>query len=1127
MRYPKQSKKTSRTSMRLLAALLLILSGHCILAQGLARITGVATDDTGAAVPTATVTATRTDTGETTTVTTSGTGEYSFPSLSPAHYSVKVKAPGFATYNATDVVLQADQAVTLNVALKISATDETVTVTDAPPQVDTTTGTLSEVIGTKSVNDLPLNGRNAASLTTLVAGVVVAPSAQADQGNTKTFPVDVTISANGTLANQTDYLLDGANNIDEYTNVNAPFPFPDALQEFSVQTSNYNAQYGQNAGGVVNIITRSGGNSYHGDAFEFVRNRAFNAANYFSYVNGVKIVDPLKRNQFGGTIGGPIVIPHLYTKRKAFFFLGYQGTTYRDVANAATGDILPTTAQLAGTFVDTGACVNNPTNGLPLGTCTRTGATATGTPIYTSQISPSLYNTASLALLKYLPAATTTGTYTYRQPTNEDYNEGLARFDQDITSKDHLNAHFYFDQFTLQGVLNLSNLLTYADQANIKYANALVAERHTFNNNLLNDLTANYQLEISTRGPVASSVDVADLGVNIWQPATKQINQIQVAGGADFTIGGNPQATFGRANYSVNDDLHWVVGSHDIEFGGHMEIAKIDIENEYEQPGQFSFTQNGTNDAIASFLLGDLTSFNQASGQFFNNRGHFYGFYAQDSWKASRRLTLNYGVRYEPFFPWHEIQNRMGEFSPTAWANNQRSQIYPNAPIGLLFAGDPGVNPIGVNTNFTHFMPRLGFALDVFGDGKTSIRGGFGMFYESRMSGVFNNIFSNNSPFVTAVGLTYPNNAPGSFTNPYAGITNPFPAPQPPPSTAAISPQAYISFDPYNGFHTPVNYNFNLTVEQQIAHTLSARIAYVGSHGSHEWEPTDINSLLTTGAHAGSRVYQYTPSGMASGLTQQIALVNTGSNVSYNSLQASLTKQFQHGLSFLFNYTYSKALSDLPWNASATAAVTGQSYVYPNYYPNYKALDMGPTEFDHRNVVSASYVWAFPTLKEGPSALRYAVNHWQTQGIIAFRSGDPLTILSGSSNNSGADQYRDRAQFLGGNPYGGNACPTVTATSNPCKNWLNPNNFATNATGTFGNAQKGEFIGPRYVDWDTSLFRDFPLHKQLVLQLRAEYFDVLNHTNFLDPTTTTGSSLGRITGSNDPRIAQFAAKLNF
>lgn len=1104
----------------------LLLCGAQAWAQGAGRISGTVTDNTGAAVPGAVVTAVRNGTGQVTTVQSDSAGAYVFPSLAPAQYTVSITAPGFSSYKDTNAVLQADQALTVNVALQVGATTETVNVSDAPPQVNTSTGTLSEVISTRSVNDLPLNGRNAASLTTLVAGVVIAPSANADQGTTKTFPVDVTISANGTLANQTDYLLDGANNVDEYTNVNAPFPFPDALQEFSVQTSNYNAQYGQNAGGVVNIVTRSGTKDYHGDAFEYIRNRVFNAGNYFAFVNGQKIVDPLKRNQFGGTFGGPIGLPHLFKAHKAFFFVGYQGTTYRDVANATTASTLPTTAQLAGTYTQS-SCVTNPS---PSGTAFPCVNNGNGT--YTTTINPSLYNPSSLALLKYLPAATASGSYTYRKPTNENFNEGLGRFDEDFGNSDHLNAHLYYDQFSLQGVLDPTNLLTYTDQANIKYANALVAEQHVFSSHWLNSLTGNYQLEISTRGPAGSSVDVADLGVNIWQPSLKQINEIQVNGGAPagFTIGDNPEATFGRANYSVNDDVNYTIGSHSIAFGGHMEISKVDIENDYEQPGQFFFTSNGSGNATANFLLGNLTTFNQASGQFFNNRGHFYGFYAQDSWKATRRLTLNYGVRYEPFFPWHEIQNRMGGFSPTAWAANQRSSVYPNAPIGLRFPGDPGFNPIGVNTDFNHFMPRIGFAEDVFGNGKTAVRGGFGMFYESRLSGVFNNIFSNNSPFVTAVGINYANNAPGNFSNPYAGMTNPFPAVQPPPATAAIPTQAYVSFDPDNGFHVPLNYNFNLAVEQQATRSISVRLAYVGSHGSHEWLDQDVNSVYTTGPNAGRRVYQYTPSGVASGLTQQLAFVNTGGNVSYNSLQGSLTKQFKDGLSFLLNYTYSKALSDLPYNASATAVVTGQSYVLPNYLPNYKTLDMGPTEFDHRNVISASYVWSLPELHAAPGFVRYIVNHWQTEGIFSFRSGDPLTVLSGSNNNSGTYENRDRAQYSGTGAYGGNACASASAAT-PCVNYLNPAAFALNAPGTFGNTAKGEFIGPRYDDWDTSLIRTFPLYERLNLQFRAEYFDVLNHTNFLDPTTTftsgSSSSFGRITGSNDPRIAQLALKLQF
>lgn len=326
---------------------LCLAAPYSALGQGLARISGTVTDSSGAAIPNATVVATRLSTGDKTVVTSNGAGEYVFPSLAPAEYSIGVTSAGFAGFLQRSVVLQADQSVTVNAALAVGSNAQTINVDAAPPQVDTTTGTLSQVIDEKRVNDLPLNGRNAAAMTTLVPGVVVAPSANIDQGQTKTFPVVAAVTINGTRANQVNYMLDGGNNVDEYTNVNAPFPMPDALQEFSVETSNYNAEYGQNAGGVVNIITRSGSNKFHGDAFEYLRNRALNAANYFSYVGGKKTVDPLKRNQFGGTIGGPVTIPHLYHGAdKTFFFFGVQSTRIRTNGVGGTA-FLPTPAQLA------------------------------------------------------------------------------------------------------------------------------------------------------------------------------------------------------------------------------------------------------------------------------------------------------------------------------------------------------------------------------------------------------------------------------------------------------------------------------------------------------------------------------------------------------------------------------------------------------------------------------------------------------------------------------------------------------------------------------------------------------------------------------------------------------------
>ena len=1160
-----------RTLLSLTICLMFLSLSAGAFAQGLGRVSGTVADSAGAVVPSATVTLTQVKTGAMSTFKTDADGLYNFPSVNPAEYRLDVTAAGFKKYEQAGVTVLADQSVTLNVALQVGAQQETVTVAASATQINMTDQAMSQVIGQAQVNEMPLNGRNAAALTLLVAGVEAAPNAQADQGATKTFPVAVTIAADGTRTGQTNYLLDGGNNVDEYTNVNAPFPMPDALQEFSVQTTNYSAEYGQNAGGVVNLITRSGGNHYHGDLFEFVRNRAFNAANYFAYVSGVKTVDPLKRNQFGGTIGGPVVIPGLFHANHSFFFVGYEKTIQHTAATSASAAIVPTPAQLAGNFNFTTsaapgtqafyqACIANPalaTNPANSGQCYP--YVSNGGNSYTATIPTTSYNSASKALLAYLPTGDANGNFSFVKPNFTNLGEVTARFDQDLGANDRATARYFSDAYHLDGVLNLKDLITYQDQANIHYYNALISETHTFNSRLLNNFILSYQLEDSNRGPLPGSINVNDLGVNVWQPAFKQINSIGVSG--FFSIGDNPQADFARANYTLSDDLHWQLGNHAIAFGFHGEISKVDITNAFEQPGQFSFNANGTNNAMASFLLGYLGSFVQASGQFLNLRGKFTGFYAQDSWKMNRRLTVNYGIRYEPFTPWNEIQHRMGSFFPSAWAAGTHSTKYPLAPAGLLFSGDQNFDPRGTPSNYTHFMPRVGLAWDVFGDGKTSLRGGGGMFYDSRISSVFYNIYSNASPFITAfsvgsvVGSTAANSTVMNFTNPYSstGNPNPFPAPQPPPNTSPIPTQAFLSFDPYRGFSTPVTYAWNLALEQKVTTNLLARIAYVGTHASHQWSPVELNPILnadatTTSSTAGRRLYNastlYSGSSCVANncYSQPITDYNMGSNALYNSLQTSLEQRVTNGLTLLLNYTWSKSIDGSPYNQASTSIGSGNSFVLPIYEPNFKRLDHGPSDFDHRNIIAASFVYKLPRMmQDGPSGLRYLVNGWQTSGLLLTRSGDPLTVTANNSNGSGSGQNRDRAVFLGGNPYGGSACPATAH----CKNWLNAAAFSANVQTAgqpvnYGNVAKGSFTGPRYTDVDMAVTRDFPFAESTALQFRAEYFNIFNHTNFGDPNTTLNGTFGEITGtgpalalgsgnstSNDPRIAQFSLKLNF
>jgi hypothetical protein len=1101
----------------------LLCGASAILAQGLASINGTVTDATGAVVPNAQVTVTQIDTGGVITVTSNANGQFVFPSLAPSHYSIKVVSDGYQNYSAPSITLQADQALTINAKLAIGAATETVTVSDETPQVDVTTGTLSQVIDQQRVNDMPLNGRNAAALTTLVAGVVAASSTNLDQGNTKTFPTVSAVSVSGTRPTQINYMLDGGNNVDEYTNVNGPFPMPDSLQEFSVQTSNYNAEYGQNAGGVVNIISKSGGSKYHGDLFEYVRNRVFNAANYFSYVDGVKTVDPLKRNQFGGTVGGPVKLPFTswnpFHVDNAFFFFGVQRTILHDTSTSGTA-ILPTTNQLNGIFAGLSSPIVNPSTGTYY-PYTTSGST------YTSTLPTTSYNSSSLALLNYLPSGGTQGMYNYRDPTRYVYNELLARYDQAVKSSDHLSFRYFYDVFDKEGSLDLTNLLTYSDMSNIGYHNALISETHIFNNSLINNLNVSYQIEDAKRGPSSSSIDAADLGVNIWQPSIKQINEIEVDGGTDFSVGDNPFASFRRNNYTLSDDLHWVKGRHNFSFGFHGELAKMDIDNQYRQPGLFYFTSDETGNAMASFLLGKLHLFQQASGQYYNDRYKIIGAYAQDSWKASPKLTLNYGVRYEPFLPQQEKLHRMGEFSAKAWAAGTVSEAYPNAPAGLLFYGDKGFVD-GVHAVYDHVMPRFGFAYDVFGNGKLSLRGGGGIFYETRLPASENNVFAASAPFVTSISNTYSNSALGNFSDPYANITggNPFPVTSSSWKSTTFTPQNYMSWDP-DTFRTPITYTWNLAVEQQYSRSLSGRIAYVGTHSSHQAGSLDINPKWNQGSNVGERMYYSTNS--VKNYSQEVSVIDTGGNISYNSLQTSLQERPIIGLSFMLNWTYSKSIDDLDWGSNEGGITADASYVMPVYEQDYKKLDRGRSDNDYRHVISGSYVWIFPKLTQGNKILQYAINDWQTNGLVTFRTGAALTAAT-NNGNSGTGEGRERG-ILNGDAYGSNACNGVTSA---CKPWFNPSSFSvnpsytTNVSKSYGTIVKGSLHGPKYAEWDASLQRQFKFHDAMDVQFRAEFFNVVNHTNFSSPNTTVGSSaFGRITTANDPRIGQLSLKFDF
>jgi hypothetical protein len=1167
------------------------------------------------------VIATEVQTGNATNTTSGKDGRFVFPTLLPSGYSLSVTAAGFELYSQKGILLEADQALTINIVLKIGSQTQVVSVSADAPQVDTTTGTLSQVINQDSLNDMALNGRAAATLITLVAGVVDATNEGngVNQGSGKTFsgsllsPVQVA-TVNGTLPNQDNFLLDGGNNLDEMTNVNDPYPMPDSTQEFSVQTSNYNAEFGQSAGAVVNIVTKSGGERFHGDLFEYLRNGFFNAENHFSPAGSQ---DTLHRHQFGGTVGGPVIIPRISSGKSTQFFYGYQYTLIHS-GSAASTFTAPTAAEEGLASSSTGGAYADYSN---LCTSGFTGAglcnTAsqqisnpfTGAAYPNNHIPSGNFDPAAVAFEKYFPTATADSgagkignLINYFSATQNYFNEHTARVDHQFGASDHLFGRYFYDWYQQPAIYNKADLYSYTSYFQTRYQNALLSETHTFTPNILNNLVLNYQREVSQRGGPPGSFDITALAPSsplgsIWQPPLGPYIALTVSG--YMKVGSSASALFERNNYTANDDLHWVKGAHDFAFGGHYELSKFDVVNVYNSYGAFTSGLAGSSlaaanvNAMANFQQGFLSALVQGEFEETNDRGHFPAIYAQDSWKINHRLTLDYGLRWELFAPWHNKVGVQTAFSPSEYAADTGTSQFdiatapgtPGLPAGMVITGDHGFPANGVSDQYKQFMPRVGFAYDVFGDGKTALRGGYGIFYQDRMEGFFNlsqSTFAPNTITVTLANLDETTGGPGGpLSNPYCtgcaagAYTNPFPFTLPFKSSQVFPNQMEVNeYDPSGVFRVPVSYDYNLTVEQELTSSWAMRLAYVGSASRHLFVNLEVNPSVNTGTIVGGkltfpggtsaanarRVYNTAPTvgpcltttGCSENYSQIVEAAMIGS-AHYNSFQATLTKRMAHGLQLLANYTWSKSYDDMPQatrDSNTEDLNAGESYVYPLYPSNasnlpagafvsdIKALDRGLSDIDHPQVFSVSYEWAPPKLNNGYRVIRAVLNDWRTSGLIQSHSGDALTVYTGT-DNSDTGLLQDRGQenfalpaYLKSKTPAGD-CPTTKI----CENWFNPAAFSVPANtgpGTgFGNIIKDTLRGPRYTVWNSALVRTFPVYRESNLEFRMEYFDVLNHTILNNPGVSSplssSTSFGTITGENGagPRVGQFALKYVF
>jgi outer membrane receptor protein involved in Fe transport len=1047
-------------------------------------ITGAILDPTGALIPGAAVTATSRETNAVFRATSDSGGIYTFRAMPVGTYNIAVQARGFKKAEQQGVRLQVNEVARVDVALSVGETAETVTVEANVVTVDTSTATLKTVIDQKRIEELPLNGRNPTQLMQLVAGVQTDMRADVTSGTT--YPGSTPVSVNGGRANQTNYVLDGAQNNDHYSNAPNPMPNPDALQEFSVQTNNFSAEFGRNSAGIVNAVTRSGTNELHGSAFEYMRNKALNAANSFNPIaNGVRADDGLKRNQFGATAGGPVLLPKLYDGRdKTFFFFSYQKTIQKQ-APASASRIVPTAAQKRGDFSSTTRPLRDPFSG----------------GVYpNNQIPLSQFNPAAKTIAdSYLPLPTSGNTVSFQVPTSYDDDQILARGDQNIGTGHRLSGRYWRSWASQPRYLDPKNYLATVGGRNWTNWSTTVSDTHTISPTLVHTMLFGVNF---TDGPVVQvgpEKSYTALGVKMYNDDKPQYH-MTVNG--YFQINTGDTNNFFRREYQVSDVARWTHGKHNVSFGGEYGYGQGDIVNNFRANGQFQWNGSApfTTDALADYFVGKFSQLTQGLGEYKTTRFHLLSFFVQDSMKLTRRFTLDLGLRWEPFFPYTDTLGRLA-----AWRPGKQSTRYINAPPGVLYPGDAGLPDGGYETSWANFGPRLGFAWDLFGDGRTSLRGGYGIFYD-RSNTISTNSQANQGPFGTI--LTTFGNSINSFTDPYAGATNPFPASQDPPADVKfVLPHTAFVYEEH--MRNAQLQAWNLTLERQVAGGFVVRAAYAGSRGTRLVALREANAAVYSPGATTSTTNQRRP--LAPNFAQ-VTLIEPVGNSFFHSMQITAERRFSHGFSILANYMWSKSIDD----GSANKA-TGQGRTDPRN----QRFDRGLSDFDHAHVFHFSSLWQLPVHFDQRAA-NFLLGGWNLTSIVTLQSGFPFTVGSGV-DNARTGTGGQRADLVG-NPY----ISGDRTRGEEIAEWLNKSAFALNALGTFGTLGRNAFRGPGLATADFGLHKSFPINERVRTEFRFEMFNAFNRVNLRGPDANRSSgNFMRTTSAFDPRILQLALRLSW
>ena len=1047
-------------------------------AQTTGTILGVVTDPGGAALPGVKITVRNPDTGLMRVTESNNIGEYVVSLLPPSVYDIEAEASGFERYINRGVRLLVNQTARVEIHLVVGALEQTVEVRAEVVGVDLTTATISEVITREEINALPLNGRNFLQLATLVAGSV--PGIQltenftpTTQGSSLSLP-----QINGMRSQANNVLLDGVDNNELYLGQAGAIPSPDSIQEFSIQTNLYGAEFGRGAGGIVNVVTKSGTNSFHGSLYEYLRNDVFDARNFFS-----PETPPLKRNQFGGSIGGPIAL------ERTHFFASYEGTRTREGITKAAS--VPTILEKSGDFSQSAVQPNDP---------------STGSPFSGDVIPPNRIDPVAAGLVQFYPDPNIGTNLSSNSPiASTDLDQFMLRIDQKIGDNDHLFGRYLIQDgsailpFTT-AFLGPINVPTFPIANDWRFHTLVLSEVHVFSPTTVNEVRFGLNRAVLDGLISANPRNAQDFGFTFPSTTPIDVPQIAVVGFSAFgytDMGPGEKAT---NVFQFMDVFSHTRGRHTIKAGVDVRRHQMNSRIASAYNGAYLFAGALSGNAFADFLLGLPQFFVQGGG---NNeiafRSTAFNFFAQDQISLFRNLKLTLGLRYE-YFNWpHDTGDRISAFRA-----GQQSTVRPAAPTGLVYPGDAGIPRSTVDDDNNNFAPRLALAWDPTGSGKISVRAGYGIFYDMVP---WHNIsqLSIAPPFSFFPFLFHPPEFadPGQGTLPFQpGLTEI-------PFSQIPTPFQYNILDP--DIKTSYAQQYNLSIQHEFFPNWLAQAAYVGTKGVNLISTVNLNqAVLGPGSVSSRRPFSSDFAGILAQSTQF--------DSSYNSLQLTLDKRPSHGLGFLASYTYSKSIDTLSTPQAFRNSV-GQP-TQPMDSTNIP-LDRGRSAFDATHRFVLSYLYEFPNFDSGSTFARKLLSGWALNGILALQTGLPFTVLD-PTDPTVTGETNDRPDLVG----------DPTSGSSTVERWFNTGAFQAlpNPSSRFGTAGRNIVEGPSLKNWDFSIVKRTSITETVNVEFRTEFFNLFNHPNFRNPDgNITSPNFGRITETlpGNERQVQFVLRLDF